>query len=465
MGVAVEEMSEATAKRALPCDPALPALADLFPPAGAAQIIGRLAREVGIDVDVTRATVEYVRYRPTRTCTVLWSVPRADAGPLLVSVKAFGDEKAKAILDRPRLRHRLQARPLEGWRYSYLADKRLLLTVYPFDVRLRGLALGASVPWARRHLLPLLGSDESARITDITPLSYKPWRRCVLRYTVEHGGSRSRWFAKVFRDDRGQPMVNRLRAIATHLRDARTDWEILAPVAYGAEARLLVFAAMEDGRPLKQLIQNACAHEQARAELMRWVAAAAEGLAAFQQTAVGELAAIAPNDTLAKFRRDLSSIRSVAPDLARAIDLRLKRLEETMRELLPEDLVPTHGAFRYGQLLVCGARLVVLDLDTLCLSGASADAGNFLAYLDYLALRRPRLRGVAAECAERFVEALPARARGAAGWLAWYRAASHMKLAVRSFFSLAEDWPHASDGLLALCDAAIANPTEANILR
>jgi hypothetical protein len=40
-----------------------------------------------------------------------------------------------------------------------------------------------------------------------------------------------------------------------------------------------------------------------------------------------------------------------------------------------------------------------------------------------------------------------------------------MKLAVRSFFSLAEDWPHASDGLLALCDAAIANPTEANILR
>jgi len=165
---------------------------------------------------------------------------------------------------------------------------------------------------------------------------------------------------------------------------------------------------------------------------------------------------VTPPSLVAKLRRGVALVRSVEPPLADSIEERVVALERSLGALAPEPLVPTHGAFRHGQLLLRPDGLVVLDLDTLCRSGASADAGNFVAYLDSLALRRPRLASVAERCREAFVATLQGPPDSRAAWLAWYRAASHLKVALRSFLSLSRRWPERAAALLECADRALA---------
>jgi hypothetical protein len=189
------------------------------------------------------------------------------------------------------------------------------------------------------------------------------------------------------------------------------------------------------------------------------VIAAAEGLRAFQRTELAGLAVVTPQDVIRQFRSDVDSVRHVAPSLAVSLARQVDRLEAEAARLVPEPMVPTHGAFRPGQLLLCPDRLVVFDLDTLCAAGASADAGNFLAYLDQMALRRPRLQPVVSECRAAFVDGLSRPASDAA-WLSWYRAASLVKLAFRSFFSLAPSWPETTHDLLGCAERALTGRPE-----
>ncbi len=102
---------------------------------------------------------------------------------------------------------------------------------------------------------------------------------------------------------------------------------------------------------------------------------------------------------------------------------------------------------------------MILDLDTLARSGASADAGNFLAYLDLTGLRRPRLRKALAALRAAFLDALP---EADSPWLPWYQATSHLKIGLRSFRSLDPAWPRLSTDLLHCADAALDRlPTQA----
>ena len=82
--------------------------------------------------------------------------------------------------------------------------------------------------------------------------------------------------------------------------------------------------------------------------------------------------------------------------------------------------MPTHGAFRHDQFIVAGDRLVAMDLDTICAAGASADAGNFLGYLDVTAVRRRHLRPIVKECAAVFRDAARDQPFINREWLAWY---------------------------------------------
>jgi len=467
MGVAASKNVAASAGRALPHDPALPALADLFADEGAPDVVGTVAREAGLEVDPARAEIAYVRYRPTRTCSVLYSFDGDHGDETFISAKIFGSDKGKSVLDRPRFQRRVdsaRATAGEGTRHhDYLADKKLLLTVFPLDARLRGLPASTSEAWVRQNMAPSLGLSDDVAITGITPLSYKPWRRCVLRYSFADGDRAVTYYGKVFRDDRATEMGGRLAAVAETLRTSSVPWDIVTPAAYVPSARLLLFPAIEEGRETKTLMKEAIDRTAPRRELARWMAAAAEGLGVFQQTPLDGLDVVTPADLVAKYASDAASIAKVAGPLGEAVTRRVQALAKLADELAPEPLVPTHGAFRYGQLLVGRDRIVVLDLDTLCRSGASADAGNFLAYLDQMRMRRPKYAKLARQCTGWFAEALPPDADGRSGWLAWYRAVSLVKLTVRNFFSLAPAWPQTTTGLLELADAAIENPRETSV--
>jgi hypothetical protein len=455
------ERSEATLRR-LPQDPGLPRLRDLFPERGAPDFVAEFARAGGVEPVPEQGEVEYVRYRPGRSCVVLWSLPTRSGGRLHLYAKLVARDRAardrQGAVARPGFRElaaKAEALRAPGWRaYHHLPERNLLLAASPFDPRLRGLPLALSAAWIRERIAPLLGEEngkEEGRGLGATPLSYKPERRCVVRYDRPDGAL---GFAKLFRDERGAALLPWLRAVATQLGSRAAPWTIVSPRAHLSEARLLLLPAVPGGTGFGQWLKPVAtggAGGDAGA-LLAQVERAGRGLAAFQRCQLGGLPVVTPGELVSGLRASATSVCSVAPELGKAVDERLSRLDRAAARLAPEPLVPTHGAFRHGQLLLLPETLVVLDLDTLCRSGASADAGNFLAYLDFLAVRRPRLGALVARSRQAFAGALGETS----GWLSWYRAASHLKVALRSFLSLTLEWPAHTEGMLAWADRALA---------
>jgi hypothetical protein len=441
-------------ERSIPNDTVLPALAELFPAEGAPQFISTALHEItGRAIAAEAFGVPYVRYRPAKSCVVLWSHEDGAGARLIASGRLFHDDRAGKLVARETNRELIQRTATlsksASVPYRYVPEQRLLLQLFPLDLRLPELVLAADPAWLGEQF-STNGSRPSANTITATLVSYKPWRRCVYRYDVGPDGERRSYYAKVFRDNRGAALLRWHAAASDALTNAGAPWSIPSAVRYIPEAHMLLFQAVDGATKVRSLLRPALKDAHAKAALLAHMSAAAEGLGAFQRAQIDGLPSETPRQLIANFRRDSAGIEAVAPELAHAVSNALQRLETAAGALSPEPLLPTHGAFRHDQLLHADGRLIVLDLDTICLSGASADAGNFLGYLDLTAVRRPRLQPVIDDCARAFVETLRASGLTSPEWLAWYRAAAHVKKALRAFFSLEPNWPETATHLFLL---------------
>ena len=451
----------------VPVDPALPALRDLLPPEGAPNAAADLAERCGARVDADAARVAYVRYRPARACDVLWAFPAANGQPVWVAGKLAADTTryiASPSFQRSAIRIK-EARRIDSLPYAQLFDRRLLLQLFPLDGRLPGLALAADAQWSGDVVRQYLGLNaDECRLTEVLPLHYKPWRRCVLRYTVDIRGRSARYFGKVFRDDRGEPMVERLRAVRAQLLAERAHWDVAVPVGYVPEASMLLLEGLEESRELSPLLRKSVRDPKACDTLRAHIVGAAEGLIVFQKLAVAGLESVGPADVLSQYDAEFDGIRHVAPRLAEAIRVQLHALDKAAHRLPREELVLSHGAFRYNQFLVRGDTLIILDLDALQMAGRGADAGELLAYFDLVALRRPHLRPAVRTCQEVFLAAILRHQHVDPRWLAWHRAASLVKWTHRTFLSLDARWPELTERLLRLAEQTLADsPTCAGV--
>jgi hypothetical protein len=255
-------------------------------------------------------------------------------------------------------------------------------------------------------------------------------------------------------------MVSQLRALQAVFRERGVPWDLPAPVMYVPEAQMLVLEAVEGDQELKTVLVEALDDPGARTALRNHITRVAEGLIAFQQAAVEGLPhKRTPQDLLDDLKEDscfMVGLEEVSSGLPRSIARLIGALESEAARLPPEPLGLVHGSFRHSHFLCRGDRLVLLDLDGLCLAGVSADAGNFLAYLDRTALRRPRLRPVLRECEAAFLEALQRHPCLSAAWLNWHRAAAQVKWALRAYSSLYKSWLNTTTGLVALADCTLA---------
>jgi hypothetical protein len=238
---------------------------------------------------------------------------------------------------------------------------------------------------------------------------------------------------------------------------ARTPaWELPVVVAYLSEPRLLLFEAAGDAAELAQLLRSRESSDTAAA--LAAVARAAEGLAEFRAVAVEGAPLVTPTEILRPLERGRRELESVVPGIASEVGARLAELAQLARELPPEPVALAHGAFRAGQLLVRGERLVVLDLDSLCVAGVGMDPGCFLAGLDATGVRSARLRPLLAQAEAAFtarLDGLDAR------WVAWHRAAACVEHALRRAYALEPDWPGRLAALLDCADRALDAPAAA----
>jgi hypothetical protein len=72
-------------------------------------------------------------------------------------------------------------------------------------------------------------------------------------------------------------------------------------------------------------------------------------------------------------------------------------------------------------------------------------------------VRRPELRPAIDVCATAFERAALALPGVTPEWLAWYRAAAHVKKALRAFYSLDMKWPRMTAELAEHASRAVAS--------
>jgi hypothetical protein len=453
-------------KNTIPPDPAFPSLPDLLPRNGAPTFVAHMVQEMtAVPVGADQGHIRCFDYRPNRHCIVLWSLPTA-FGPVIVSGTLFQDtEGAKIISDGgfQRLAQKAaSAAEVRGRGYEYSPQHRLLLQIFPLDYQLPGLACAASQTWVRTAFARSLGAPlKAVRVLGPSLLAYKPSRRCLFGYLIEGAGTERKYFAKVLRGGRGQELLSRLEALRERLQRQGAPWDTVKPVTYFDEAQMLVLEALEgaaDGRSLE--IRAAGGDVESRRALLTLVAAAADGLQAFQRATIGGLDVIPARSILDDLIKDtcfLPGLLRVAPRAASAMEGLLRRLEDAMIRLPCESLGLGHGSFRHTHFFLRSDRPTLVDLDGMCLCGVNADAGKFLACLDRSSLRRPESCSVLGECESVFLGGLRGHPHLSHDWLTWHRAATLLKWALRSFSSLSYRWLEVTEQLVELSAHLLAD--------
>jgi hypothetical protein len=85
--------------RPIPHDPALPNLRELLPWGGAPAVVAEFARAVtGTSHGPDDARLVHVRYRPGRSCRVLWSFPSLARQPVMISATLSVDGRGGRLV-------------------------------------------------------------------------------------------------------------------------------------------------------------------------------------------------------------------------------------------------------------------------------------------------------------------------------------------------------------------------------
>jgi hypothetical protein len=122
---------------------------------------------------------------------------------------------------------------------------------------------------------------------------------------------------------------------------------------------------------------------------------------------------------------------------------RVQALVRELRATVPsiDRLVPSHGDFSAGQLLVTPDGLAVIDFDSMCLAPAALDLADYAAHVVRGAEDDDTAVG---EVLERLLEGYGEHPLG----LSWYVATCIVRRAPEPFRYLEEDWPDRVEGML-----------------
>ncbi len=344
----------------------------------------------------------------------------------------------------------------DGWLtfepVSFVPELGMLVQVFPYDHRLPTLPLlAAPPPELEPVLLGRFGpGDWRVEAWNVEPVRYRD-QGAVLRYTAEArnaatgGRGERRFYAKVYRREKGEQTYQTLRALWSQA-GAREGFSVVRPLAYLSDLRALILEEAP-GRPLDEILLR----EGDPTEAVRRVARA---LAAFNQ---GDAPATTRPHLLADQVTDLERARRLLGwacphlrvDVESIIEGVLAGLQEVPLRLTHRDLSPDH-------IFVDGERTIFIDLDSLAKADPVLDPAHLLARLVMPALfpvPRHRARAAAREFAEEYFSHVPG------AWqdrLPFHYAGTLLKAAHGFFRRQAPDWPDKIETLLEEARSSLA---------
>lgn len=291
----------------------------------------------------------------------------------------------------------------------------------------------------------------------ITPIRYKPGSRCTLHYNLQTTSGQQVFFGKTLARNSDQ-----LMKVTTSLYQTSQVVPAMPRIAqlltYWPEIRMVVQSAISGGTEL-----NDCAFDTTKDGSIRekWMHAAGIHLAALHTYAQASGPQRNLEDDLGDLGAYHSPISIIAPTLATQFERAIAEIKALAHGQAEPDLVASHGAFRTDQFMIKDDHFVLIDLDSFCWANPARDIGNFLAYLEWKAIRQPHQAAFIQRAQEAFLNGYlsakpPCGVKGPTldiSWLRGYQAISMLKIIGRRFRNLNyKEW-HLTSQLL---DATLA---------
>ncbi|MEJ7901089.1 MAG: phosphotransferase, partial [Thermomicrobiales bacterium] len=424
-----------------PTDQALPGLAAIFDEDAMIPLLNGSSGPADGAV-VTGYRPRYVRYKPGASCLVQADLVMGHAEGRQTTESAhlqlFLDNRGRRRAESSRmLRLRERARtpfPNLPWQGATLVrELNGLFQVYPIDYELRFLVRALDSAWMSAEIGAAL-ADRSIAISGQPELiRYKPERKALLRYHLDHALVEG-LYGKLQVDDRG---LNLASATAT-LIDAGV---VTPPIVISLPHRKFMAHAEAIGVPLAAL--------RGTSGYVAWMEPLAASLNSLQGVQLAGLKTHRLADEVATLTQTARLLGTIAPHLARRLQQVTERIAVRFSGV-DERLETGHGDFYDDQAIVSGDGLTLIDLDELRLAHPAIDAGNMLAHLSSGEVWGDDVATARAAFRERIIAYRPELAID----LDVFEAAALLKLAPGPFRRLEADWPEGLEAILNLAEAS-----------
>jgi aminoglycoside phosphotransferase (APT) family kinase protein len=400
----------------IPSDDALPQMRKLLDPEAMRAFLGDTLEVDDTELDVA---IPYNRYRPGRSLAVHYEVRVDGTTHHAVAMTSPGEELDQLVGTREHLARveLVTGRAPAPQPLLWDAGLRTLVQWLPYDIDLPALS---ERPDALRRRLAKAGVALAPGDDEPVLLQYRPRRRVALRLDGH--------VVKIYRDEKtyragvaGLEAAARLRSIRTARGEAFVpEWlltvqELLPGDVLGRRAD----AAGDAGALLAEL----------------------------HATPLAGLPPLKPEYRLKQVAASVNVVAAVTPHLARRAQALLRELELAAPDLRVDDLVPSHGDFHGGQLLVQDEGYSLIDFDLLAAGPPAYDLANYAGHL--IPKEAPDL-GHAAAVLDTLVAAYGRRPP----LLSWYLSASILRRARVPFRNFEPDWPRGIETMVAAAEEA-----------
>lgn len=298
----------------------------------------------------------------------------------LVARGVFEEAQWVAYRDRiVRMYGTKPCRPLEGLGYPQVYDEtQHVRWFYPVDPNLRGLDVISDPPLMLRYFKNQQGKilDRTGSINGVTIelARYLPEIAAITRYDIEatpESASKT-IFGKSQNGDRGAES-DRIGRELWKLAQA-TDGKLRVPRPLGYEHAEGIY--FQDSVP-----GLAVGTDRTAPEFMPSVLHAAEALATIHDSAIETQKSFAVEGELARLEKVLDQFAIVHPRGYFLLRELLVHLRSRLRGLKSEQVVPSHGDFKYDQFLHHEGTFSLIDFDYFAATETSFDLGKYCGHL------------------------------------------------------------------------------------
>jgi len=262
---------------------------------------------------------------------------------------------------------------------SFIPDLRMLVEVFPYDSRLPTLplVLCGPPPELQRQLLACIGpGDWRIEEQTVEPMRYRTELGGVLRYTLRARnavGSQTqtkRFYAKVYRGDRGERTWKLLHRLRDNPAAIGGEFAVVRPIDYCGERQCLVLEEAQ-GRALQEVLLNGGDSVTAARRVARAVAA-------FNQSAVPGGCLHTPQDQIKYLTKTAAMLRWICPGSGQWLD---EIVEEVSTRLVAVEVAPIHWDLKTDHVFLDDDRVIFIDVDTVAWGDPVRDPAHLLAHI------------------------------------------------------------------------------------